>query len=335
MTPTHTPRVLSLVLAALFVAVPFAPAKAADTVQYNLSWLPQGSQSGIFIAIEKGYYAAQNLEVKLVRGYGGLRTTNEIDQGLFEFGYGNPLGVILNRSKGGKTKMVGSINDRYPAGLCFVKERHQIREPANLKGLTAGGAPGSPVQAMLPIWLKNNGVNPADVKLLQMEPGVLDASLIQGKIDLAECWLGSNRPILESMAKMAGVTIDWIEYRKYGLDIYGSGLVTSEKIIRERPDLVRRFVQATYRGYEYANKNPEEAGDAILKHFPTLDRAITLQQVRETAAFIVGPYTPERGLGWMDAKKMERTREFLATAYNVTATIPLDDIFTNEFLKKR
>lgn len=332
----RAPHCTSLAWSLLAVLIALAgPAAAADTIQYNMSWLPQGSQSGIFVAIEKGYYAAEGLEVKPVRGYGGIRTTNEIDQGLFEFGYGNPLGVILNRAKNGKTKVIGSINDKYPGGLCFVKERHTVREPAGLKGLTAGGGQGSPVQAMLPIWLKNNRVNPADVKLLQMDPAVVDISLVQGKIDLAECWLGSNKAVIESMAKKANVSVDWIEYRRYGLDIYGSGVVTSEKVIKERPDLVRRFVRATYRGYDQANRNAEEATDAILKHFPTLDRAVTLQQTRETAELILGPNTQERGLGWMDAKKMERTRDFLATAYNVTTTIPVDDIFTNEFLPRR
>ncbi len=328
------PALAGLLFTGLAAGAP-GRAAAADVVQYNMAWLPQGSQAGIFVAMEKGYYAAESLEVKPVRGYGGIRTTNEIDQGLLGVGYGPPLGVILNRGKGGKTKLVGSINDKYPAGLCFVKERHTVRQPADLKGLTAGGGQGSPVQAMLPIWLQNNGLNPTDVKLMQLDPAVIGPSLIQGKIDLAECWLGSDRPVMESMARKANVTVDWVEYRRYGMDIYGNGVVTSEKVIKERPDLVRRFVRATYRGYEQAIRNPDEAADALQKHFPTLDRAITLQQVRETADLITGPHTPERGLGWVDAKKMERTRDFLATAYKITGTIALDDLFTNEFLPKR
>ena len=333
------PLRMSCVFAGFLLAVLAAgarsPAGAADVVQYNMAWLPQGSQAGIFVAMEKGYYAAANIEVKPVRGYGGLRTTNEIDQGLFEFGYGNPLGVVLNRSKGGKAKLIGTINDTYPAGLCFVKERHTVRDPAGLKGLTAGGGQGSPVQAMLPIWLKNNGVNPADVKLLQLDPAVIGPSLIQGKIDLAECWRGSDKPVMEGMAKQAGLTIDWVEYRRYNLDIYANGVATSDKVIKERPDLVRRFVQATFRGYEEANRNLEEATDFVRKHYPTLDRAITLQQTRETTDLMTGPLTKERGLGWTEAKKMERTRDFLASAYNLTATIPLEDLYTNEFLPKR
>ena len=65
-------------------------AQAADKVRFNLAWLPQGSTSGVLVAIAKGYYGEAGLDVSTTRGYGGQRTVNEIDQGLFEFGYGDP-----------------------------------------------------------------------------------------------------------------------------------------------------------------------------------------------------------------------------------------------------
>ena len=82
-----------------------------------MAWLPQGSQAGIIVAIDLGYYEDVGLDVEVVRGFGGIRTVNEIDQGMFEFGYGGPLAVLLNRAHGGRTRMIGSINSRWPAGL--------------------------------------------------------------------------------------------------------------------------------------------------------------------------------------------------------------------------
>jgi NitT/TauT family transport system substrate-binding protein len=302
-------------------------ANAADKVTFNMSWLPQGSMSGIAVAIDKGYYADAGLEVEAVRGFGGIRTTNEIDQGLFEFGYGNPLGVILNRSKGGKTRMIGSINNRWPGGLCYVKERHEIRTPADLEGLTVGGGQYSPVQVMMPAWLERNGVSSDSITLLQMDPAVVDASLVEGKIDAAECWLGSNKAVIEKIAIEAGVTIDWIEYEAHNLDIYGSGIVTSDKLIEDNPDLVQRFVAATYEGYAYANEHPEEATDILLKQFPVLERDVTLQQVRETAELIASDR-----LGAMEEDRMISTLEFLTSAYSVTEDIKVVDIYTTRFV---
>lgn len=314
------------ILAAAFVA---DRVQAADKVTFNMAWLPQGSMSGIAVAIDRGIYADAGLEVEAVRGFGGIRTTNEIDQGLFEFGYGNPLGVILNRAKGGKTRLVGAINDRWPAGLCFVTEHHDLSTPADLAGLTVGGGQFSPVQVMMPAWLERNGVNRDAVKLLQMDPAVVDASLIEGKIDAAECWEGSNKALIEKRARDAGVTIDWIEYEAHNLEIYGSGLVTSDKLIEENPDLVQRFVTATYEGYRWANENPEAATDILVKLFPVLAQDVTLQQVRETADLISGPGP----MGHMTEEKMASTLEFLKEAYDVTEDIEVNDVYTTRFLQ--
>ena len=60
-------------------------AEGARTVRFNMAWLPQGSMAGIFVAIDKGYFAEAGINVEPVRGFGGMRTANELDQGMFEF----------------------------------------------------------------------------------------------------------------------------------------------------------------------------------------------------------------------------------------------------------
>ena len=303
-------------------------ANAADSITFNMSWLPQGSMSGVITAIEKGFYSEVGLDVEAVRGYGGGRTTNEIDQGLFEFGYGNPLNMVLNHSKGGKTRIVGAINQHWPAGLCHIRERHKLDAPSDLKGITVGGGSYSPVHVMLPVWLELNGESRDAVTLLKMDGAVVDISLVEGKIDAAECWLGSNKALIEKLAKQADLTVGFLNYSDFNFDILGSGIVTSDKVIAENPDKVRRFVTATYRGYAYANANPEEATDYLLKQFPVLDRDVTLQQVKETVDLMAG----SGKLGMIDPAQVQRTIEFVGPAYGIDS-VAAEDLYTNDFLQ--
>lgn len=318
--------------AALFALA--TASEAADKVKFNMAWLPQGSVGGILVGIDKGFYNEVGIEVQPVRGFGGLRTVNEIDQGQFEFGYGNPVGVVLNRAKGGNTRMIGALNSRWPAGLCYVKERHNPKSLVDLKGFTIGGGPGSPVQVVLPAWLEMNGLPRDHIKVVTMEPAVIDAALVEGKTDLAECWLASSWPPLRAQARAAGKTIDWIEYRKYGLDIYGNGLTTTDKIINEKPDLVRRFVRATYKGYEYMQKDPQGAAAVIVKMYPTLVKQIALEQVQEINDLILDPAVRDKGLGWQTEERMQKTADFINKVYKVEQPIKAADIYTNKFLAK-
>lgn len=314
-------------LIALTVLTACSSDQASDKVTYNMAWLPQGSQAGIVAAAELGYYREAGLEVELARGFGAIRTANEIDQGMFDFGYADPLSVLLNRANGGSVRMVGSINTQWPAGLCFVVGRHQIESPADLAGLTVGGGQSSPIQVILPRWLEMNGVSRDSVVLLQMDPAVVDAALVEGTIDAGECWKGSNKAVVESRASAADVAIDWIEYSRFGLDLYGSGLVTSERMLTEHPDIVVAFVQATFRGYAWVISHPEEAADLMQRRFPVLDRSVTLQQVNETIQLLGDP----ESLGLFKPDRMQHTLEFLNTVYAVAKTVDPEAVYTNEF----
>ena len=299
-------------------------------VTFNMSWLPQGSMAGVIVAIEKGFYQQRGLDVAVTRGFGGIRTVNELDQGMFEFGYGDPLAVILNRANGGQTRMIGAINDRWPAGLCFITERHTVKTPKDLKGMTIGGGQNSPVQAIVPSWLQRNGMQAEDVTMMQLEPSVISASVIEGKIDAGECWLGNSLAVYQKRAAEAGLTIGWIEYSQFNLDIYGNGLVTTDKLIAEQPEVVRDFVAATYQGYDYARQHQAEATDIMLKHFPVLDRQVTAQQVKEISSLI----STDKPLGWLGESKVEKTLAFLSDAYQLEGNIAVNDIYTDQFINQ-
>ena len=304
------------------------PSSGVENVTFSMGWLPQGSMSGVLVAIDRGYYRELGLEVSAVRGFGGIRTVNEIDQGMFDFGYADPLAIVLNRENGGDTQLVGAINTRWPAGLCFIRERHAIATPADLVGLKLGGGQSSPMQMLVPAWLELNGVRRDQVELLQLQPSVVVTSLIEGAVDAAECWLGNSMALFQKRAAEAGLTLDWIEYRAFGLDIYGNGIVTSRRMLEEKPDVVRRFLEGTYRGYAFSMKEPEAAAAIVNRMYPVLDPAVTLQQVREIGALLDAPGP----LGWIDDAKVAHTIAFLSSAYDIETPIAPEDVFTNAFL---
>jgi len=320
-------------IAALAAALAAASALAQEKVTYNMAWLPQGSSIGVIVAQDRGYFRELGLDTNIVRGYGGNRTANELDQGQYEFAYVDPISLILNRSNGGHIKMVGAINTRWPAGVCYVAQRNRPKSIDDLKGLTLGGGAGSPVHNVVPAWLEMNGKPRDFIKLVRLDPAVVDTSFMEGKTDLAECWQASNRPVLAKLAKAAGVQVGWLNYADYGLNAYGSGFATSDAMIQKKPDTVRKFLQASYRGFQEAFTNPEAAADTLVKMFPASDRAIALAQIKETADIMTDPQAKAQGLGFLREDRMSSTLNFVDKAYDVKGKVKLSDIYTNAFLK--
>ena len=321
--------IVGVVLASLVAG----PAWSQDKVTFNMAWLPQGSVIGPIVALDKGYFREAGLDVTLVRGYGGTRTANELDQGAFEIGYVDPISLALNRSNGGKIRLVGAINTRWPGGICYVKKDGRTVKLDDLKGMTMGGGSASPVHNVVPAWLEMNGKPKDFIRLLRMDPAVVDASLIEGKIDLAECWQASNRAVTQKQAAAAGISVGWIEYSDYGLNAYGSGFAASEDTLAKRPDAVRKFLRASYQGYAFALANPEQAADIMVKMYPTVDRAVALQQIREINQLIVDAGAAGEGMGYLREDRMGATVGFVDKAFALGGKVKATDTYTNSFLK--
>lgn len=320
-------------LAAPLLAGAAATASAEKAVTYNMAWLPQGSSIGVIVAKEQGLFEKEGLEVKIVRGYGGNRTANELDQGQYEFGYVDPISLILNRINGGKIRMVGAMNTRWPAAICYDSKRYTINALQQMKGLSMGGGSASPVQNIVPAWLEINNKPKDLIKLLRMDPAVVDASLVEGRIDLAECWLASNRAVMQKRAKAAGISLSWINYSDHNLNAYGSGFAASEALIQSNPEVVRKFLRASYAGFEYALKNPQKATDSMLKMFPSVDPSVALQQIKEMNDLIVDAQVRDKGLGYMRQDRMRSTVDFVDKAFGLQGKVKAEDIYTNELLK--
>lgn len=321
-----------LLCAAALGAGMFSVAHGADAVRVNLAWLPQGSTGGILVAQAKGYYKAAGLDVTVMRGYGGQRTVNEVDAGLFEFGYGDPVSVTLNRAHGGNTVMVGAINTRWPGAMCYVERPgFKVTSLKDLAGMTLGGGGASAVQNIVPAWLKQNGMAPDAIKLVRLDPAVINTALLQKRIDLSECWEGASLAVQQAFAQRAGQKLGKVFYRDFGLDMMGSGIVTTDRYIAQHPDVVKRFVEATYRGYAFMRDQPKAAVEAIVAQQPLLDRAILQQQIAETNS-LISDEPDKHKLGWLRPERINTTVDFLSRAFDLGGKVKSADLYTNRFI---
>jgi NitT/TauT family transport system substrate-binding protein len=317
----------------LAMAALVGSAQAQETVTFNMSWLPQGPAIGPIVAADKGWFKEAGLDVKIIRGYGSSRTANELDQGQFEFGYVDPTTVFLNRTNGGQIRMVGAINTRAPAGFCYKASRHQPKSLDELRGLTLGGAAAAPVHELVPAMLDMNR-KPRDlIKLVRLDPAVVVAAFIEGKTDLFDCWAASSREVAVKQARQANVAIGWLDYSDLGVDAYGSGFATRDDVIAKRPETVRKFLRQSYRGFEFAAAQPDEALKSLTRMFPAADAEIALAQIKAISELIIDSGVRGQGLGYMRPERMKSTLEFTENAYNARGKLKVDDLYTNNLLK--
>ena len=139
-----------------------------------------------------------------------------------------------------------------PASVEFFADKG-ITKPADLKGKTVGGTPGDAMYATFPAWLKANGIEPADVKVVNVDAAGKIAALTEGKVDAIMGFFHDQAPDHREQDRQEGRR--YLLFADYGMNLLGTGLVANDRLRREEPELVKAFVRATQKSWAEAAKD--------------------------------------------------------------------------------
>ncbi len=258
-------------------AAPEATAPAADApkeltkIKVALDWTPNTNHTGLYAAKELGYYEEEGLDVEIVQpGAAGADTM--VTSGEAAFGISAQEALTLARLQDVPLVSIAAIIQHNTSGFAAPKDR-KIKTPKDFEGKTYGGW-GSPAEeAAMKAIMDPEGGDVKKVKLVNI--GEADFfTAVKRDIDFAwifYAWTGIE-------AELRGEPVDMLYLKDYApqLDYYTPVLTTSEKEIAGHPELVKAFLAATAKGYQYAIDKPEEAAAILSKAVPDLDPKLVL-----------------------------------------------------------
>ena len=268
-----------------------APERQAESIRLQLKWLHQFQFAGFYAAIEKGYYQAEGLEVTLQEGHPGLVPAEVIARDEAQFAVDTPSAMI-QRQRGYPVVIIAAIFQHSPT-IVLTRSNSGIETPHDLIGKRVMVLMDSDPEFLA--MLAAEGVRPEQVTLVP-HTFKLD-EIIAGKVD-AQTAYSTNEPRL--MGKR-GLDFGVMRPSHYAIDFYGDSLITSEKIARERPELVERFLRATRQGWIYAMDHPQEITDVILSRYKStksredlLAEAESMRELVQPGLIEIGHMNPER-----------------------------------------
>jgi ABC-type nitrate/sulfonate/bicarbonate transport system substrate-binding protein len=240
--------------------------KQLKNVKVVLDWTPNTNHTGLYVAKALGYYEQEGLNVEIVQpGQNGADTM--VATGEADFGVSYQESLTQARVQNVPLVSIGAIIQHNTSGFASPVAKN-IKSPKDFEGKTYGGW-GSPSEnAMIESLMKTENADPSKVKIVNI--GEADYfTAVKKDIDFA--WIYYGWTGVE--AELRGEPINMIYLTKYSnkLDYYTPILVTSEKMIKESPDVVKAFMSATSKGYEYAIAKPDEAADILIEAAPDLD----------------------------------------------------------------
>ncbi|MGB6447593.1 MAG: ABC transporter substrate-binding protein [Xanthobacteraceae bacterium] len=307
-------------------------AHAEDKVTFALNWIPAGNHFGVFAAQDQGFYKDAGLDVDIQRGYGSGDTVKRVATGSADFGIGDAASVVVGRSNGLAVKQVATIFDKAADAIFFV-EGNGIAKPADLQGRTMGATAGETTATLFPRFAANAGIDPAKVTILNLSPSAKYASLVSKSVDSIVGFV-NEEPVIAQAAEKTGMKINKFTFADYGIDYYSIGIIVGDQTIATKPDLVKRFVEATMKGYAWTIQHPDTAAAGFTKHFPESNGALALQQWYVAKDLILTDRTRSHGLGWISPEKMQETLDLTRSISTVAGNVRIDDIYTDALLTK-
>ena len=309
------------VLAASSIAV-----HADDAVSLRLNWYFGGLHVPFYYGKEKGFYKAEGIDLTINEGRGSANTVQVVAAGSDTFGLADSSSVIATAAKGADVKSVMSLLNSTGFSVVSLASAG-IKTPKDLEGKKLAVSPGDPLGQLFRALAASNKLDMSKISFVQVDPAAKVVAVLEKRVDAL---LGGADDQF-FLIKYKGETPAALRYADHGANIVGMTILTRDSTIKDKADLVRRFVRATVRSWEGAKKDPEAAVDATMKVKPDLNRASQLDQLKVDIELMDSPNSKGR-VGWGDQRDWDQTLALLKQYRDVQTDKPWTAFHTNEFL---
>jgi NitT/TauT family transport system substrate-binding protein len=322
-------------LASVFAGLVASAAMAQGTdVKFTLDWKFEGPAAPFLVAIDKGYFKSEGLNVTIDTGNGSRDTITRIASGTYQMGFGdiNALIEFADDKKDFGLKSVMMIYERPPFAVIGRKSLGVTTDPKTLEGKTLGAPQADGAFGQWPVFQKVAKIDTSKIKLENVGFPVREPMLAQGKVQAIFGFSFSSVLNLKSQG-VPDSDISLILMAENGLDIYGNSILVSNDFAAKNPNAVKGFLKAMVKGIQDTASNPEAAVDSVLKRNSVVTKPVELERLKMALAQnFITPAVKKNGFGGVDAAKLARNIEIQKEARNLKNPPAASVVFDASFL---
>ncbi len=312
-------------------------AVSADTkIKFALDWKFEGPSAPYLLALEKGYYKEQGLDVTIDSGSGSLDAIPRVASGTYPIGFAdiNALIKFIDKDPDSPVKAIFMTYDAPPFAVLGRKSLG-VTSPKDLEGKTLGAPAADGAYANWPVFVAENSIQAESVTIENVGFPVREPMLAQGKVDAITGYSFSSFINLKSK----GVEADDISVMlmtDFGVELYGNTIIVNEAFAKENPDAVKGFITATIKGWRDTVADPAAAVEYVLKRNQIARKTVELERLEMALADnVVTDFVKTNGMGDIDSARLAKAIEQLGLTYEFENKPSVSDIFSDQFLPEK
>ena len=302
-------------------------------VQFAFDWTPNTNHTGVYVALAKGWYKEQGLDLKILPYSPNVSSSVLVTSEKADVGISFIEDIVGETAKNNPLVSIGAILQHNTSGLIVLKSSG-ITRPKDLNGKIYGGY-GSPFEnPIISEIIKKDG-GTGNFKNVVLDIGAMQ-SLESKRIDFV--WVFSGWEVIQ--AKLDGIKFIFFPLIKYGIpDSPTAVFVATPSKIKSNPELLKKFMTATAQGYEYARLFPKESAQILIDQTPK-DTFSNPKLVFASQEFMSNNYADKNILwGIQNIKSWSGYPQFILNSNAVfdasdkpVKTMDFNILFTNQFL---
>jgi NitT/TauT family transport system substrate-binding protein len=212
-----------------------------------------------------------------------------------------------------------------------VLKSSSITNFKGLEGKKIGITPGNAHRVYFPKIAERSGTDPSKIVWVNMDGAAMAAQLIAKNIDAAP-FFAIHHYYQNKAAKKAGEEIVALPFVQVGFAIYSASLIASDKTIAEKPELVRKFVRAAKKSFEWARDNPQEACKLHVQKVPEVELDDCMGSLKATLTYVFNDHEKKFGWGATSPERLAATWVNVADAQELDKKWDPNQAFDTRFL---
>jgi NitT/TauT family transport system substrate-binding protein len=333
---TFNPRRRLLCLGALGASVA-CPAFAQGTpvkLRFQLDWRFEAGTIPYVVALRKGYFAQEGLDVTLNVGAGAAATVTRLAAGNADMGTGdmNSLAEFAGNNAVVPAQAVLLMYERTPAAI-FSLKKTGIRKPSDLKGRALAAPVNDGARKIFPLFAAANGLDAQkDVRWLSVEPAIRETMLAREQAEAISGYIASGLVSLQRI----GVSPDDVavmRYADFGVPLFGNAILASTAFAQQQPQAVSACLRAVMRAMKDIRADREGAVALLKQHDPLIDTRMELLRLGIVLDQEIGtPNVRRDGLGGIDLTRYQAGIDALAPVLGLKTVPRAGDLATDRFM---
>ena len=209
-----------------------AQAPKLTDITFSLDFIVLGRHAPFFVAIEKGFFREEGLNVNIISAKGTAHGIQNVESGLAQIGFIDVASLVVARAEGSTVKVASVIYQKAPFCFFSLDPGANVTKLKDFEGLRVGSNTGSYISNIARAMMRKEGLDPSKLSVESIEPSARIAMLATRKIPAIDFFI-ITKPAMERAVKDAKVVT--FLFADHGLDLYSNGIGAKESFLKENP----------------------------------------------------------------------------------------------------